>query len=210
MKLAVFSESPADEAAIRILTDALLGRPTEPADLPSLRTRGWPSVRQLLPIVIKDLYYGFHADALVVVVDSDHSPVHLPAHNLPGGAALKCRLCELRTVVNETLRKLRPVQNRTLLRIGVGQAVPSLEAWLRCGHDPHVTEAAWLVALRDQQFPYDVRNLKTAVYGTHRPHLAMETECVVREATRLAEDLSALETWFPNGFGALADAIRSW
>jgi hypothetical protein len=81
MRLAVFSESPADEAALRILTDGLLGQPTEPADLPALGTRGWPSVRQLLPAVMMNLHYGFHADELVLVVDSDLSPVHLPAHD---------------------------------------------------------------------------------------------------------------------------------
>ena len=40
MKVAVLSESPADEAAIRILIDGILGRPTQPADMPPIRTRG--------------------------------------------------------------------------------------------------------------------------------------------------------------------------
>jgi hypothetical protein len=210
MKLAVFSESPADEAAIRILTDGLLGRPTEPADLPSLRTRGWPSVRNVLPTVIKHLHYGFYADALVVVVDSDLSPVHLPEHDLARVAPEQCRLCQLRKVVNETLPILRPVKNRAPLRVGLGLAVPSLEAWLRCGHDPHVTEAAWIVALQSQQFPYDVRRLKEAVYGIDSPDLALETECMTREASRLAQELSALGKSFPNGFGGLASAVGGW
>jgi hypothetical protein len=210
MRLAVFSESPADEAAIRILTDGLLGRPTEAADLPALRTRGWPSVRQVLPAVMMNLHYGFYADALVVLVDSDLSPVHLPEHDPPENAPEKCRLCQLRKVVSATLPKLRPVKNRQPLRVALGLAVPSLEAWFRCGHDAHVTEAAWLLALHSQQFPYDVRRLKTEVYGTHRPSLLLETERMTQEATRLAQDLSALEKWFPNGFGAMAHAVRSW
>ena len=40
MKVAVLSESPADEAAIRILIDGILGRPTQSADMPPIRTRG--------------------------------------------------------------------------------------------------------------------------------------------------------------------------
>lgn len=210
MRLAVFSESSADEAAIRILTEGLLGRKTETADLPRLRTRGWPSVCRVLPTVFMDLHYGCYADALVVIVDSDHSPIHLEEHEKPGRASEKCRLCQLRKVVTETAAKLRPVKNRAPFRVALGLAVPSLEAWFRCGYDAHVTEAAWIVALQAQRFPYDVRRLKEAVYGTHRPDLILETERMTQEATRLAQDLTGLEKWFPNGFGHLARTVRSW
>lgn len=208
MRLAVFSESPADEAALRILSDGLIGQPTERADLPALRTRGWPSVRQLLPAVMMNLHYGFHADGLVLVVDSDFSPVHLPAHET--NPPEDCRLCQLRRVVRETFAKLRPVPNRVPLRVAVGLAVPSLEAWLRCGQDAAVTEAAWIVALQSRKFPYDVRRLKEAIYGTHRPDLPLETRRMTEEAARLAGDLAALETWFPNGFGPFAGEVRTW
>jgi hypothetical protein len=209
MRLAVFSESPADEAAICILTDGLLGRSTERADLPALRTRGWPSVRQLLPAVMMNLHYGFRADALVLVVDSDLSLVHLPAHD-EASPPESCRLCQLRRVVREAFVKLRPVPNRVPLRVAVGLAMPSLEAWLRCGHDAGATEAAWIVALQSRKVPYDVRRLKAAVYGTHRPDLPLETRRMAEEAARLAGDLVALETWFPNGFGPFAGEVRAW
>ncbi len=39
MKVAVLSESPADEAAIRILLDGILGRPTQSTDIPPIQTR---------------------------------------------------------------------------------------------------------------------------------------------------------------------------
>jgi hypothetical protein len=210
MKLAVLSESSADEAAIRILADGLLGRPSERADLPELRHRGWPSVRGVLPAVIKNLHYGYFADALVVVVDSDHTPPHRRDHDASSPIAQKCRLCQLQKTVDETMQKLKPIKNRTPLRIGLGLAMPSLEAWLRCGHDPQVTEAAWIVALQSLKFPYDVRRLKTAIYGTDSPHLQLETECMEREALRLVQDIENLQNWFPNGFGVLADTVRSW
>jgi hypothetical protein len=88
--------------------------------------------------------------------------------------------------------------------------VPSLEAWLRCGRDPGVTEAAWIVALQSRKYPYDVRRLKEAIYGTHRPDLPLETRRMTEEAARLASDLGALETWFPNGFGPFAAEVRAW
>jgi hypothetical protein len=210
MKVAVFSESSADEAGIGILAQALLGHALERADLPSLRTRGWPSVRQVLPAVLMALHYQTDAQGLVVIVDSDLSPVHLPDHDTAAAAAQGCRLCQLQQVVATTRSKLRPVPNRAPLRVALGLAVPSLEAWWRCGIDAHVTEAAWLVALQSRRFPYDVNRLKVAVYGTDRPGLDLETVRMTEEATRVALDLARLETGFPNGFGPFAREIRGW
>lgn len=73
-----------------------------------------------------------------------------------------------------------------------------------------MTEATWLVALREGRFPYDNLRLKTLVYGSDRVSPATETRRMVEEATRLSTNLSALETWFPNGFGPFAAAVRSW
>ena len=89
-------------------------------------------------------------------------------------------------------------------------AVPSLEAWFRCGVDSQVSEAAWIVALRSGKYPYDVKRLKQAVYGTDRPSIQLETQKMVEHAQRLVSILDQLEKWFPNGFGALANAVRSW
>lgn len=96
MKVAVLSESPADEAAVRILAEGVLGKQTQPIALPQLQTRGWCTVLKVLPVVFKHLHYETDAEAFVVVVDSDHSPVHRPAHEQPGGEDEKCRLCKLR------------------------------------------------------------------------------------------------------------------
>src|SRR5215213_211241 len=138
MKVVVLSESSADEAAIRILVNGILGGETE--DVPSLplRSRGWPSVIKVLPTVIKFLYYRTDAEALVVIADSDDSPVHRSSHDQAGNEEPGCRLCQLRRVVNET--KPSALTGRDELKIAVGLAVPAIEAWYLCGVDPHVNE----------------------------------------------------------------------
>jgi hypothetical protein len=47
-KLAILSESPADEAAFGILIESVLDRPFVRVRA-NLRARGWPSVLQVLP-----------------------------------------------------------------------------------------------------------------------------------------------------------------
>jgi hypothetical protein len=209
MKVAVYSESSADEAALRILAGAALGQTAEPIDHPDLRSRGWPFVWKALPNVIKALYYRTDADVLLVVVDADLSPVHLPEHDEPDKAVEKCRLCQLRKTALKGLGQVRARQGRPPLRVALGLAVPCIEAWFRCGLDPHVTEAAWLQVLQSKKSPEDVKRLKRAVYGTDRPGLELETARMADEAQRLAKDLSLLETWFPNGFGCLLRDLRA-
>src|SRR5690606_3209125 len=64
MKLALLSESPADEAAIEILVEAVLQEPVERVR-PSLRARGWPNVLQLLPAVVRHLHFNTNVELLV-------------------------------------------------------------------------------------------------------------------------------------------------
>jgi|SRR2546421_12764883 len=208
MKVAVLSESSADEAAIRILVNGILGRDTEAtSDLP-LRSRGWPSVIRVFPTVLKYLHYRTDADALVVVVDSDDSPIHEPSHET-GGANVDCRLCQLRSVATSEIKKLRPT-GRDLLKIALGLAVPAIEAWYQCGLDPHVNEATWSRRLQSEPITYTRRTLKQAVYGTERPTIGIEEACAIKAATRLANDFSLIEQLFPNGFVPLARAIKGW
>jgi len=209
MKVTVLSESPADEAAVRILVDGLVGESTESIPPPSLRTRGWSSVLSILPTVIKHLYYRTDSEALVVVVDADDSVPHQPQHDLADFADQNCRLCQLRAVATQTLTQLKQVSNRSLLRTAIGLAVPALEGWYRCGVDPHAIEAdlmrrldARTRALRNQ--------LKRDVYGTDRPGREMAIHRATEEAHRLVDMLDVFETLFPNGFGAFANDIRKW
>jgi len=210
MKLAVFSESPADEAAVRILVDAILGSPTQPVALAGLRTRGWPAVLSTLPAVIRQLHYHSDADALVVVADSDDSPVHDPSHDVSGGSAPGCRFCQLRAEASAVFAKLTPVSARRPLKLAIGLAVPAIEAWLLAGSDVHVTEPTWTRSLATKTRAYTRRELKRRVYGAEPVSLAVETERMRERAARLASDLSPLATHFPIGFGALADAVRRW
>ena len=209
MKLAVFSESPADDAAIRIFIEGFLGVKTEVIALPSLQTRNWPAVRDDLPKVLHHLHYYTDAEALVVVADSDNSPVHQQLHDETDVANAKCRVCQLNTVVNQTLKHVGSVSGRMPLKVAIGLAVPAIEAWYRCGIDPHATEAM-LIQKRGSPIRELKNQLKRDVYGIDRPSLELETRRAIEEATRLIQNLDMIEQLFPNGFGTLARNIRSW
>ena len=212
MKVAYFAESPADQAALTLLTEAILGTKTEPLLQADLRQRGWPTVRTVLPAVLRQPHYHTDAEGLVLIVDSNGTPPHLSSHESERAADPKCRLCQLRALAEEVMRKVRPRSGQGALKIAIGLAVPAIEAWLLCGVDSHVTEAAWLNALQDRQgnMPYSKGGLKRQLYGTSHPSLTLETERMTEAATRLAQDLSSLERLFPSGFGALLKSLRAW
>ena len=174
MKVAVLSESPPDESAIAILVKAILGAPVERVEGPSLRSRGWPSVRSILPVVIKSLYFRTDADGLVVVVDSDTHVTHREG-DTEAVCQEGCRLCELRIIAQRCLQHLPSRPAPRALKVTVGLAVPSIEAWYRVGGDATVTEAAWVQSHTGPRPrpPYSKTSLKQAVYGTDRPSLAL-------------------------------------
>lgn len=208
MKVAVLSESAADEAALRILVDGILGAPTERVSLLRFEARrGWPNVLAIAPAVFKHLYYQTDADALVVVADSNGTPLH----KSDAPADEHCRLCKLRAALGPEGLRVRPVPGRRPLQTAIGLACPAIEAWYLCGVDPHATEVAWARDLADEvrSAPY-VQKLKRAVYGTDRPSLAMETEKASASAHRLVQDLAAVNACFPAGFGAFVDDVRAW
>jgi hypothetical protein len=209
MKVAVFSESSADEAAIRILAEGILNQQTQPVAFP-LQARGWPSVANELPGVLTRLHYQTDAEVLVVVVDLDTSPPHQLTHDQPGNADTECRLCSLREAIKRVQQRLRPRAGRGPIKTAVGLAMPAIEAWYLCGIDPQATEAACLqggLSKRGRDFKNE---LKRKVYGTDRSSLELETQRAEEEARRLTQELDLLEKLFPIGFGALARAVRSW
>ena len=205
MKIAVVSESSSDEAAVKILVDAIVGSESE---IVARRTRpnGWPQVLHLLPNIITGLHYGTNVDALVVVVDSDETPVHQNSHESLHAENPECRLCLLRTAVATALARVRPLPNRTNLKTAVGLAVPAIEAWYRCGVDSHVNEVAWNRKLMGEDVGYDKLSLKKDTYGSYRP----KTSAAIAAAKHLATNLEILERLFPNGFGSLLRDVRSW
>ena len=211
MKLAVLSESPADEAALRIIAEGVLGTTTQPIEPPRLRSRGWPSVLQVLPAVLKHLYYCTDAEALAVVVDSDDSALHQAAHDEAEGSREDCRLCRLRECVTQVRAGLTQVAGRPPLKTAIGLAGPAIEAWYLCGRDAEASEFAWARQLSTRAGLRQKRlELKRKVYGNATPSLAIEIECAVSAAHRLAKDLEQLERRFPSGFGTFAKEIRTW
>jgi hypothetical protein len=208
MKLAILSESPADEAALRVLVEGVLGESVQLVQS-ALRARGWPSVAQVMPAIIRHLHFNTDAEGLVVVVDADDSIVHTAVHDAPGYFHPQCRLCQLRAVYRQTVKKLPPARGRQRILRGVGVAVPAIEGWYLCGRDQSVTEAAWLQGQVDGKAPYTRHQLKYRVYGTERPSLPHEIDCALVEARRHAQDTRRLENDFP-GFRSLANDLRSW
>ncbi len=207
MKVAILSESSADEAAIRILIDAILPAPSEPADLPPLRSRGWGSFVNVLGPVIKHLHYHSDADAFAVIADSDDSRVHVPEHR---DADPECRSCILKREVNRIRATLSPRPHKPPLQICAATAVPSIEAWLLVQEDVHITELSWIRALQSRQFPYTRKTLKQRLYGADRVSLEREKEVMSAAARRLTTDLERLENRFPNTFAAFAREVRAW
>jgi len=209
LKVAFLSESPADEAALHILVGAVLKTPFTIVQS-SLRARGWPSVEQVLPAILRHLHFKTDADGLVVVVDSDDSPVHTAEHETPGYYHPHCRICRLRGVFRRVLKNLPPARGRDRVLRAVGVAVPAVEAWYLCGRDTSVTEEAWVKGQATGRVPYTRAELKWRVYGTERPTLMHETRRAVQEVTRHHGDVRRLENDFPQGFGSLARDLRSW
>lgn len=209
MKVAILSESPADEAAIRVLVEAVLDEPVQLVQS-GLRARGWPNVAQILPAILRHLHFNTNADGLVVTVDSDDSVVHTDVHEAPNYYHPLCRMCQLRGIFRRAIKKLPPANGRTRVLRCVGVAVPAIEAWYLCGRDETVNEAAWIAGQASGRPPYTRRELKWRVYGTDRPNLVLETKCALEEVRRHHGDLRQLEYDFPGGFGLLAGDLRDW
>jgi hypothetical protein len=205
VRFASLSESPADEAAARILAEGIAAGTVTWLSPPPLRSRGWPALRGQLRTVIQHLHY--HAEpttALIVIADTNDSPLHEPAHG--GKPHSDCRLCVLRGIADNTLAGLTPVRGRPALRVVIGVATPAIEAWYLCGKPPNPSEQAWLAA---GARGYDKRSLKRAAYGTDRPDVPLMTKVAIAEAQRLAAVLDLLRMHFPRGFGAFESGIRA-
>ncbi|HKG47540.1 MAG TPA: hypothetical protein VKB02_12475 [Pyrinomonadaceae bacterium] len=210
MKIAVVSESPADEAAIKILVDAILGHETELVSAARLRPGGWPQVLQLIPSILKALHYYTDAEGIAVVVDSDSSPVHLLEQPRDQECHSECRICLLRNTLRTSLSRVSSVPNRATIKTAVGLAVPAIEAWYRCGLDAHVNEARWSGSLAGEKIHFTKRSLKVDVYGSDQPSLRAETTTAVEAAHRLVHNIEQLGQLFPSGFGCLMADVRGW
>lgn len=153
MKVTIFSESSDDEAVLRILIEESLGENIE--EVPrrnQLRSRGFSSVLAESPVVIKSAYYQTESEAVIIVCDSDDEPVHNSKHEEEGNEeAPKCRLCSLKRKVAETLAALKPLPHRQMIKVAIGVAVPSIEAWYLCGGKLAVGEETWIRKLNGEK-----------------------------------------------------------
>jgi hypothetical protein len=211
MKIGILCESPADEAAIRILAAAIVRQPVEILKSNRFRAGGWSAAIKLATIEteIKHLHFQTDAEGLIIVVDSDDSPVHETTHD--DAPVPECRACQIAATVTRLRPSLQKPPQRRPVKVAVGFPVPAIEAWFRCGRDPHAAEDRFVRAFRAGEKLTSVRKqLKREVYGTDRPSLRIETEFAVQEATRLSGDIERLRTQFPRGFGSFYETLASW
>lgn len=211
MKVAVLSESPADEAAIKILVDGILGFETERIDGPRLETRGYPSIIGQISSVYKHLYFCTEAEAFVVFLDADDSEFHKKLHEKSSTSAGECRLCKVRNCITNVRKNITPVPHRSKLNTAVGIAYPFIEAWFCCGRLPGVGENNWKRSLKN---PSGLREkkleIKRQLYNTDHHSLSLKTQVAITESTRLSQDIDQMKRLFPVGFGSLVDDVSNW
>ncbi len=216
MKVAVFSEWTADEASLSILLPAIMNGPVEVSKALKTRPGGWTHVIALLPQILHEIYYASDVEGLIVVLDSDFSPVHQREHELPNQAEKDCRLCKLIEVGRRTLCNLesragdRPVPSP--LHLAFGLAVPSIEAWCLCGDDRSVSEATWNNSRKQNQTPYTVPDLKRRLYKSDRATVSQKNDIAIKLVQRQANDrgIEHLTSCFPIGFGTLVRMLKEW
>jgi hypothetical protein len=209
MKIGFFSESRADQAALAVFAEGILGVPPEPINK-DLEAHGVASVLHMLDGVIRGVHYTSDAEGLVIVVDCDDTTLHQTSHDAPGGRNEFCRFCQVRTIVERAQNQLKPMPTKPRLRVAIGLTVPAIEAWYLVGKNHEVSEAAWLVGCAANKRPFTRPQLKQMVYGTDRPSLELEMKCAVEETRRIISNMPAIESAFPIGFGLMAKEIRSW
>jgi hypothetical protein len=204
MKIAVLAESPADRRAIEVLTCGILDESTQ-FEVIQPRAGGFHAVLSALGPALKNLHYCRTADGLIVVVDADNSPVEL---DHPEG-----RMSVVLTAVRQTQDGLAEMPGYDPIKVAVGVAVPSLEAWLLSRDNHECTEAAWVVRKNAGTLSAtEILDLKNQLYGTDRPDLVLETTRMVEMCDAVIPEggLDVLAQAFPYGFGPLLNELRAW
>jgi hypothetical protein len=210
MKIAILGESSADEEAVTILVTAILGAPIERPATASLRARGCTQLITGLPRVITALHFNSDAFGLVLVIESNGKSIHTSDHDAPGKENFDCRFCNARSAAQRTLASLPLRSGLQPLRIAIGLAVPTIEAWLLSRNEAGMTEANWRKSRQEKREPFSRAKLKEMLYGTKSPGIQLETEKICAHMTEIVTDLERFRTAFPGGFGPLYDEIRQW
>jgi len=204
MKIVVLAESPADRAAIEIFAQAILDDEIEFATVQP-RTGGYHAVAAAIRPNLLHLHYQRSADGLIVVVDSDGTPIE--AGNTRGRVHL------LLSEIQDIQSQLSSSEKAPAIKTAVGVAAPSIESWLLFGINKQCTEAGWVVRLNDgQNTAVEIRQLKKQLYGTDRPDINLETQVMIERAKAIIDE-NRLETFmqsFPYGFKQLVSDLRAW
>ncbi len=93
MKIGYYCEAPADQAAMAVFVEGILGVAPEPICL-EVEARGLPGFFRALDIVVRGVHFNSDADGLVIVVDSDRSEIHALNHDVQANADT-CRYCRV-------------------------------------------------------------------------------------------------------------------
>jgi hypothetical protein len=83
MRIGFYCESPADQAAMAVFAEGILGKPPDPINM-DLEAHCVPAFFSALAGVFRGLHYNSDADGLVVVVDGDDTDPTIPITTTPG------------------------------------------------------------------------------------------------------------------------------
>jgi hypothetical protein len=209
MKVAILSESSVDEEAIRLLSSAVLGTAIQPYQPVRIKNRGWSGVFQFINSVYRTAHFHAEVAGVIAVVDSDDQDPHVPEHEADGFRTVDCRLCQLHQAILQIRASLKPdpIIRTAPLKFAIGLAVPSIEAWYRCGVDNHCTELHFRREAKGT-LRQERRRLKSETYGAVQ---APEPLMMAKMREHLREpDVARLALHFPNGFGSLKRALEHW
>ena len=152
---------------------------------------------------------------MIIVADSNGDSVenmHSADHDPPGRTRDRVPVLFNPLCRREGIRDLAARPQLPTLRVAVGLAIPTIEAWLLSPRQPGMTEANWRTARQERppREPYSRKQLKKLAYGKEIPTIAAETRIMTELMTDAAKNLKHLETAFPGGFAPLKSALESW
>ncbi len=137
MKIGYYCESPADQAAMAVFTEGILGEPPEPINM-DLEAHSVPAFFSALDGVFRGVHYNSDAEGLVLVVDSNATELHDSAHDKAGADPGSCRLCKIRKSILRAQNQLKPRTDWPKLKVAIGLPVPAIEAWYLAGKEYQV------------------------------------------------------------------------
>ena len=111
MKVGYYCEPPADQAAMTIFAEGILGYRPEPINM-DLEAHSVPSFFSALDGVFRGVHYNSDADGLVIVVDSDNTELHNSDHDKPGAGEESCRFCRARKIIARARFVKQPAADR--------------------------------------------------------------------------------------------------